>query len=145
MAVQNKRGGYRFAGHAEQNRSDVPGGRRNRQHSYQESKSIERLHVENKGQHEGERNRTSDTRQDPDDEPDDDAEEEEEKGGKSKCLYEAGKKCVKHCAILLLWRLSGRFACQGPKLFAILAKSQRRQISFLRTCPLLQGFFELID
>jgi hypothetical protein len=99
MAVQNKRSGYRFPRYAEQNRSDVPGRRRNRQHSDQESKSIERLHVENKGQHEGERNCTSDTRQDPDNEPDDDAEEEEEKGGKSKRLYEAGKKCVKHCAM----------------------------------------------
>src|SRR5262245_25629404 len=144
MAVQNKRRGYGFAGHDEQNRSDVPGRRRNRQHSYQESKSIERLHVENKGQHEGERNRTPDTRQDPDNEPDDDAEEEEEKGGKSKRLYEAGKKCVKHCAIYFSGG-SGRFTCQGLKLFAILAKNRRGQIASLRACPLLQGFFEFID
>src|SRR5262245_2547818 len=144
MAVQNKRRGYGFAGHAEQNRSDVPGRRCNRQHSYQESKSIERLHVENKGQHEGERNGTSDTRQDPDNEPDDDAEEEEEKGGKSKRLYEAGKKCVKHCAIYFSGGSLEDSLVRARSWLPFLAKPAG-QISSLRACPLLQGFFEFID
>ena len=107
MAVQNKRSGYRFSGYAEQNRSDVPGSRRNRQHSYQESKSIERLHVENKRQHEGERNGTS-TRQDPDNEPDDDAEEEEEKVGKVNVCMKPEKNAssiARFTSLAALWKI----------------------------------------
>ena len=66
IAIDDGRGGNRLAGHAEENRSDITGGRRHRMHAEQKGERLGRLHFENKGDHQGEGRRAADAGQQTD-------------------------------------------------------------------------------
>ena len=63
IAIDHRGGGNRFAGHAEEYRRDIAGGRRHGMHAEQESERLRRAHLEYERNHQRERRRAADARQ----------------------------------------------------------------------------------
>ena len=80
MAVDHGRGRQPFAGHAEQDRGDVAGGRGHRVHAEQERERLDRAHLEDERQHQRERRRAADAGQQADHEAERHADQHQAEG-----------------------------------------------------------------
>ncbi len=70
MTVDDRRCGSRFAGNAEENRSNISGGGSDRGHAKQKGKGLDGIHLEHEREHERHRGGTAEAGQDSDDEAD---------------------------------------------------------------------------